>query len=195
MQSVAHQQSQERTLFGFWVYLMTDCVLFASLFAAYAVLHKNTAGGPSTHDLFDIKYALIETIILLVSSFTSGLAMLGASPATKKRLLGWFAVTFLLGASFVGMELAEFASFIRAGNSWERSAFLSSFFTLVATHGTHITIGLIWMIVLLVPVMRHGLTPVSLKRLTCLRLFLHFLDVVWIFIFTLVYLMGGSNGT
>ncbi len=185
-----HQEVHARTLFGFWVYLMTDCILFGSLFAAYAVLHNSTYGGPSAHDLFSLPYALAETMILLASSFTCGLAMLGAHLNDRRKLLLWFGVTFLLGASFLAMEISEFTKLVQAGNSWQRSGFLSAFFTLVGTHGLHITTGLLWMIVLLVPVARHGLTPTSLKRLTCLRLFWHFLDVVWIFIFTLVYLMG-----
>jgi len=184
------QEVYDKTLFGFWTYLMTDCILFSILFAAYVVLHNNTFGGPGSHDLFDLPYALTETLLLLTSSFSCGLAMLAANRNEPKKVLGWFALTFLLGFSFVSMELHEFAGLVQQGNSWERSAFLSSFFTLVATHGTHISIGLIWMIILLVPVYRHGLTPVSMKRLNCLRLFWHFLDVVWIFIFTIVYLMG-----
>lgn len=188
--SDAHLEVTHRTLFGFWVYLMTDCILFATLFATYAVLHDNTFGGPSGRDLFSPPFALAETLLLLCSSFTCGIAMLDIQPAHKKRLLGWFGLTFLLGVAFLTLELTEFTRFVQEGHSWERSAFLTSFFTLVATHGLHISMGLLWMLVLLVPVWRHGLTPVSIKRLTCLRFFWHFLDVVWIFIFTIVYLMG-----
>jgi cytochrome o ubiquinol oxidase subunit III len=191
-ESVYQKQVEERTIFGFWVYLMTDCILFASLFAAYAVLHKNSFGGPTTQDLFDLPFALTETMVLLLSSFTSGIAMLGKRIHSKSWLFGWFAITFLLGASFIAMELHEFHRFVQAGHSWQTSGFLSSFFTLVGTHGLHVSMGLLWMIVLLVPVWRHGLTHVSLKRLTCLRMFWHFLDVVWIFIFTLVYLLGAK---
>ena len=186
----AHENHESMTYLGFWIYLMTDCILFATLFATYAVLHGNTYGGPSAKDLFELPYALAQTMLLLASSFTSGIAMLQQYLNNKKWVMGWFGVTFLLGAAFLVLELNEFHHFSAAGNNWERSAFLSSYFTLVATHGLHITTGLLWMIVLLVPVFRNGLTPVSLKRLTCLRLFWHFLDVVWIFIFTIVYLMG-----
>ncbi len=187
----SHQeQAASMTYLGFWTYLMTDCILFATLFATYAVLHNNTFGGPSTHDLFDPTFALAETILLLVSSFTSGLAGLAARANNVKKTLLWWGVTFLLGAGFIALELTEFAHFVREGNSWQKSGFLSSFFTLVGTHGLHVSLGLLWMIVLLVPVCRHGITPVSFKRLTCLKLFWHFLDVVWIFIFTMVYLMG-----
>jgi cytochrome o ubiquinol oxidase subunit 3 len=188
-----HQDTYSKTLFGFWIYLMTDCVLFGTLFATYVVLHHNTFGGPSAHDLFDMPYALTETLILLTSSFTSGLAMLPSNHYNKNKLLFWFAITFLLGASFVAMEVTEFVHLIQDGHGWNKSAFLSAFFTLVGTHGLHISLSLIWMVVLLIPVIRHGLNPVSFKRLTCLRLFWHFLDVVWIFIFTIVYLMGGAN--
>jgi cytochrome o ubiquinol oxidase subunit 3 len=188
--SDAYEESHSKTIFGFWVYIMTDCILFATLFSAYLVLHNNTFGGPGSHELFELPFVLIETLLLLTSSFSCGLAMLAADRNRKNQVLGWYALTFLLGLAFVGMEVTEFVHFIHTGNSWEKSAFLSSFFTLVGTHGLHISFGLLWMIVLLVPVYRHGLTPVSMKRLTCFRLFWHFLDVVWIFIFTIVYLMG-----
>ena len=188
----SHQEADSRTLFGFWVYLMTDCILFAILFATYLVLHNGTYGGPSGKELFSPPFILTETILLLVSSFTSGLALLFTDAKDKNKVLFWFAITFLLGASFVFMELTEFTHLVQEGHSWKESAFLSAYFTLVGTHGLHISVGLLWMIILLIPVLRHGLTPVSLKRLTCLKLFWHFLDVVWIFIFTIVYLMGVS---
>lgn len=189
-----HQDTYSKTLFGFWVYLMTDCILFGTLFTTYIVLHTHTFGGPSGHDLFSMPYALVETLLLLTSSFTSGLAMLPCYHYDKNKLLFWFAITFLLGLAFVSMEVNEFVHLTLEGNGWTRSAFLTVFFTLVGTHGLHISLGLVWMVVLLIPVWRHGLTPVSFKRLSCLRLFWHFLDVVWIFIFTIVYLMGGING-
>lgn len=190
---IDHQsQHLSKTLLGFWVYLMTDCILFATLFATYAVLYTKTFGGPSGADLFSLPFVLAETLLLLASSFTCGLAMLGAEDTRKSKALFWFGVTFLLGVSFLGLEIKEFTHLVNEGNSWERSAFLSAFFTLVGTHGLHIATGLIWMIILLVPVMKEGLTPASFRRLTCLKLFWHFLDVVWIFIFTLVYLMGAK---
>jgi cytochrome o ubiquinol oxidase subunit 3 len=184
------QSLYARTLFGFWIYLMTDCILFTCLFASYFIFQNSTFGGPSGQELFHLPFALVETLILLTSSFTCGMAMLASQQNNKNRLLTWFGVTFLLGVSFLALELSEFSHLVRDGNSWQRSAFLSAFFTLVGTHGLHITLGLLWMVVLLIPVIRHGLTPTSLRRLTCLRLFWHFLDVVWIFIFTLVYLHG-----
>lgn len=179
-----------RTIFGFWIYLMTDCVLFATLFATYAVLHNSTDGGPGAAALFSLPFALTETLILLTSSFTSGLAMLAIHRCQKKLVLVWFFVTFALGAAFLGMELTEFSRLIHEGNSWSRNAFLSSFFTLVGTHGLHITCGLLWMGVVMAQVLFRGVTIATLRRTTCLCMFWHFLDIVWIFIFTVVYLMG-----
>ena len=180
----------DKTLFGFWTYLMTDCVLFASLFAVYAVQHGSTFGGPDGHDLFKLPYVLVETFALLISSFTCGLALLALQKRDKTMVLTWLAITFALGALFLGMELSEFHAMAAEGNSWRRSGFLSSYFTLVGTHGLHITVGLIWMAVLGVFTGRKGLTASIRKRLTLLGMFWHFLDVVWIFIFTVVYLYG-----
>ncbi len=180
----------DRTVFGFWVYLMTDCVLFATLFATYAVLHNSTFGGPSSKDIFDLPYALLETIILLVSSFTSGLAMLAAHQNKKSLTMVLLLITFILGASFLTLELKEFHKLVEEGFSWQRSAFLSAFFTLVGTHGAHITSGLLWILVMLGHLIFRGLTFSTIRRLTCLTMFWHFLDVIWIFIFTFVYLMG-----
>jgi len=190
--SAAGEQADaaDKTLFGFWVYLMTDCILFASLFATFAVLRNNTFGGPDARELFSLSFVLAETLILLTSSFTAGLAILAARRNDKKQVLAWFGVTFLLGLSFLGLELKEFAHLASEGNSWRRSGFLSAFFTLVGTHGTHITAGLLWMGVMMAKIYRRGLVFSSVKRLTMLAMFWHFLDIVWIFIFTIVYLMG-----
>jgi len=187
------REATDKTLFGFWTYVMTDCVLFASLFATYAVLHGNTFGGPSGHELFKLPYVLTETMILLTSSFTCGLAMLAAQARDKKQVLIWLGVTFLLGASFLGLELSEFHKMVVEGNSWRRSGFLSSYFTLIGTHGLHITFGLIWMAVAGWFTYAKGLTESMRKRLTLLSIFWHFLDVVWIFIFTIVYLYGSLS--
>lgn len=180
----------ERTIFGFWMYLMSDCVLFGTLFATYAVLQDNLAGGPSAKELFNLPYALYETLILLTSSFTSGLAMLSAHKKHLFNTVLCFAITFVLGACFLTLEFKEFSHLVHEGNSWQTSAFLSSYFTLVSTHGLHITFGLLWMAVMMAQVLVRGFQPETLKRLTCLALFWHFLDIVWIFIFTFVYLMG-----
>jgi cytochrome o ubiquinol oxidase subunit 3 len=189
-QAAIEQQAEEKTIFGFWVYLMTDCVLFASLFASFAVLRNNTYGGPSGSSLFSLPFVLTETLLLLTSSFTCGLAILAAHKGKKTAVLALFSITFLLGLAFLGLELREFSHLYSEGNSWRRSGFLSAFFTLVGTHGTHITFGLLWMGIMLYKVQRFGLTNLNLKRLTMLSLFWHFLDIVWIFIFTIVYLLG-----
>ena len=188
MSSVAEGNS--KTLLGFWIYLMTDCVLFASLFATYVILHGNTFGGPDGEQIFKLPFVLAETLILLTSSFTCGLGFLAARAGQKRQVLGWFILTFLLGAAFLGLELHEFNNLVAEGDSWRRSGFLSAFFTLVGTHGLHITIGLIWMATMLYQTMRRGLTTSVVRKLTMLSMFWHFLDVIWIFIFTVVYLMG-----
>lgn len=190
---IARYDDEAKTIFGFWVYLMTDCVLFASLFAVFAVLRHNTYGGPDGAGLFSLPYVLMETMVLLTSSFTCGLAVLSAQRRHKKSVLFWFAVTFLLGAFFLTMELKEFHSFAAMGDSWRRSGFLSSYFTLVGTHGLHITIGLLWMAVMFAYIVKRGISTTVLKRIRLLSLFWHFLDVVWIFIFTIVYLFGAVH--
>lgn len=184
------QAAAEKTVFGFWVYLMTDCVLFASLFATFVVLRNNTYGGPNGADLFSLNFVLAETLILLTSSFTVGLALLAARRGNKRQVLIMLGLTFLLGLAFLGLELHEFSNLYHEGNSWRRSAFLSSFFTLVGTHGLHITVGLLWMGVMMYRIYRSSLNAAKLTRLTMLSLFWHFLDLIWIFIFTVVYLLG-----
>lgn len=175
---------------GFWIYLMTDIVLFATLFATYAVLRESTFGGPGGKELFDMPFVLAETLILLTSSFTCGLAIIALYRQNKAQVLVWFLVTFLLGVAFLVMEVTEFRQLLLEGNGWQRSGFLSSFFVLVGTHGLHILVGLLWMLVMGVQVMRKGITHHTSRRLVLLGMFWHFLDVVWIFIFTIVYLMG-----
>lgn len=175
---------------GFWTYLMTDCVLFASLFATYAVLHGNTFGGPSGKDIFDLPYIFVETMILLVSSFTTGLAMIAARKNNKDQVLTWLIVTGLLGTAFLIMELTEFSHLISDGHSWTVSAFLSSYFTLVGTHGLHILTGLLWLTVLITKLFRQDITSTLMRRLTLFSMFWHFVDVIWVGIFTVVYLMG-----
>ncbi len=182
----------EKVTFGFWVYIMTDCVLFASLFATYAVLRNSTFGGKSGLELFNMPYILVETMLLLTSSFTIGLGLLAASRNAKKQLLGWLSLTFILGLGFLVMELAEFSKMIAEGNGFQRSGFLSSYFTLVGTHGLHISAGLLWIIVMIFQVSRRGLKGSIRQKIACLGLFWHFLDVIWILIFSIVYLMGVS---
>jgi cytochrome o ubiquinol oxidase subunit 3 len=192
MNTLERQQADAKTIYGFWVYLMTDCILFASLFATFAVLRANTFGGPAGNELFSLQFVLIETLVLLTSSYTAGLAMLAARRRDRRQVLMLFGVTFLLGLFFLTMELTEFHKLYMEGNSWRRSGFLSGFFTLVGTHGLHITSGLIWMAVMMTRVARSGLTALNVKRLTMLSLFWHFLDIIWIFIFTVVYLFGAG---
>ena len=178
------------TVLGFWLYLMTDCILFASLFATYAVLSGSFAGGPSGHDIFQLDFVLVETAFLLLSSITFGFAMLKMFDGKKAGVLGWLAVTFLFGAGFIAMEIYEFHHLISIGAGPGRSAYLSAFFTLIGTHGLHVTFGLIWIIVMLDMIRRHGLDSINKRRLACLSLFWHFLDIVWICVFTFVYLLG-----
>jgi len=182
--------ADDRVMFGFWVYLMTDLLMFAVLFAVYAVLHGNTAGGPAGNELFSKPLALTETLLLLTSSFTCGLGMIAARRGNKAQVLSWFMVTFLLGLTFLGLELREFSQLIHEGHTLSSSAFLSSFFVLVGTHGLHITSGLLWMGTTLVFVKKRGLNRHMVRKLSLLSLFWHFLDIVWIFIFTVVYLMA-----
>ncbi len=190
---IEQMENDNTTLFGFWVYLMTDCVLFASLFATFVVLRNNTFGGPSGAQLFSMPYVLLETMALLTSSFTNGLALLSAQKRKVKQTLFWMGLTFVLGLTFLSLELAEFHKFARMGDSWTRSGFLSAYYTLVGTHGAHITIGLLWMAVMAFYIFKRGITRVSLKRIRMMSMFWHFLDVVWIFIFTIVYLFGALH--
>lgn len=185
-----HQDTFSKTVLGFWLYLMTDCLVFASLFTTYAVLHKETFGGPSSKDIFDLSLAFAETMILLLSTATCGFAVLATYRKSKARVITWLAATFVLGASFLTLELREFAQLVHEGYGWDRSAFLSAFFSLVGTHGLHITVGLVWIVVMLGQVLVLGINAMTFRRLVIFSLFWHFLDLVWIFIFTFVYLLG-----
>jgi cytochrome o ubiquinol oxidase subunit 3 len=184
------KEASSTRVFGFWAYIMSDCVLFGTLFATYAVLSGNYAGGPTGKEIFDLRGVLIETFCLLTSSFTYGLAALSANKGRRAPLLGFLAVTFALGAVFVGLEIREFAGLVAAGNGPARSAFLSAFFTLVGTHGLHVTAGLLWMAILAAQIAVKGLTPATGTRVMSLGLFWHFLDIVWICLFTFIYMTG-----
>ena len=181
------------TVLGFWIYLMSDCILFAALFATYSVLGREFAGGPTGRDLFNLPYVLTETLCLLASSFTYGLAMVAMKARSRGDVLGYLLITFMLGLTFVGLEVNEFVRMIGEGSGPDRSAFLSSFFTLVSTHGLHVTAGLVWIAVMMVQVGRRGLNATNSTRLMCLSLFWHFLDIVWIGVFSIVYLMGSMS--
>ncbi len=190
IEEVTHPDTIAMQALGFWLYLMSDLIIFATLFATFAVLGGNFANGPTGKDLFDLPYLLGETFFLLVSSFTCGLVMLAVHRGLQKRVLVGLAVTFLLGLGFVAMEVHEFYGLVAAGHGPDQSAFLSSFFTLVGTHGTHVTFGLIWMAVMIGQVAVKGLTAPVQSRLLRLSMFWHFLDIIWIGIFSIVYLMG-----
>lgn len=185
-------EGDSKVYFGFWVYLMTDLLMFAALFATFAVLRGNTYGGPAERDLINLPFVLTETMLLLISSFTVGMAMIAAQRNKLHQVIDFLGVTFLLGASFLGMELYEFSHLVREGHSWQSSASLSSFFTLVGTHGLHIASGLLWIGLLIVYLLKRGLTHSMARKVTLLAIFWHFLDLVWIFIFTIVYLMGAA---
>ncbi len=180
----------ETKVFGFWIYLMTDLIIFAVLFACFIVLHGNTFGGPTAKELFHLPSVLAETLILLTSSFTCSLAMLAVHRHVKNWAIIWFIITFLLGVSFLCIEISEFVDLVSRGASWQHSAFLSSFFTLVGTHGLHISIGLLWMVVMMFRIVLRPLGEHSISRIFRMSLFWHFLDFVWIFIFTVVYGIG-----
>ncbi|ANY15318.1 cytochrome o ubiquinol oxidase subunit III [Bordetella pseudohinzii] len=181
---------QNGTLLGFWVYLMSDCLIFACLFATYGVLGRNYADGPTGAELFDLPLVAVNTSLLLLSSITYGFAMLEMQ---RKRLGGvqaWLAVTGILGLGFLSLELYEFAHLIAEGAGPGRSAFLSAFFTLVGTHGLHVTFGIVWLLTMMAQLRLHGLIPANRRRLMCLSMFWHFLDLIWVGVFTFVYLMG-----
>ncbi len=185
-----HPDSAAIKTFGFWLYLMSDLVLFASLFATFAVLRESYAGGPTGKALFDLGGTFAETMLLLFSSASCGLAMVAMHSEDRTAVLRWLAVTLVLGAGFIGLEVREFHAMILDGNGPQRSAFLSAFFTLVGTHGLHVSVGLVWMFVMMAQVFAKGLSPAVCTRLLCLSMFWHFLDIVWIGVFTVVYLTG-----
>ena len=185
-----HHPEGSSTMLGFWMYLMSDCLIFAMLFAAYAVLGSSYAGGPGPKQLFDLPLVALNTSMLLLSSITYGFAMLAMNDGKRGVMQAWLAITGLFGLAFLGIELSEFRHLIHENATPQTSAFLSAFFTLVGTHGLHVTFGVIWLVVLTVQVQVKGLIPANRRRLMCLSLFWHFLDVIWIGVFTFVYLMG-----
>jgi len=184
-----HHGNDATDIFGFWVYIMSDCVLFATIFAVFATLHTSVYGGPHIKELVELPYILAETIALLASSFTYGMAILASYKNNVKQVMMWLIITFLLGLSFVVMEVNEFVHLYLEGHSWQSSAALSSFFTLVGTHGLHVSMGLLWMLILMLQLPKFSISSAMRRRLTYLGLFWAFLDVVWIFVFTIVYLM------
>jgi cytochrome o ubiquinol oxidase subunit III len=176
--------------YGFWIFILSDIVMFSGLFAAYAVLSGNTAGGPSGRELFNLRNVFIETMCLLVSSYTCGLATLSSERRRTGRVFLFFLLTFALGAAFLYIEINEFAGMVREGAGPSRSAFLSAFFTLVGMHGAHVTAGLIWLVYMTAQIAAKGLRQPVLQRVLCWSLFWHALDIIWVGVLTLVYLMG-----
>ncbi|MBB6283001.1 cytochrome aa3 quinol oxidase subunit III [Geobacillus subterraneus] len=177
-------------ILGFWIFLGAEVVLFATLFATYLVLFQRTGSGPTAQELFQVKDVLIETLLLLTSSFTCGLAIFEMRRGRLAGLLAWLLVTLLLGAGFIAFEIREFIHYVHEGATMQTSAFLSSFFVLVGTHGAHVSLGIGWMILIIIQLLQRGFTPKTARKVFIVSLYWHFLDVVWIFIFTLVYLLG-----
>ena len=179
--------------YGFWIFLLSDIIMFSAFFASYAVLSDETAGGPSGHDLFDLRNVGIETACLLVSSFTCGIASIGAQARSNVLYYGGMAATFVLGAIFLGLELNEFVGMVNQGAGPSRSAFLSAFFSLVGCHGLHVSLGLLWLLTMMAQVFAKGYRPDILRRVLCFSLFWHALDIIWVAVFTVVYLIGAGQ--
>lgn len=189
-----HQHEHENsTLLGFWIYLMSDCLIFAVLFAAYAVLGKNYADSSTGAELFNLPLVALNTVLLLISSVTNGFSILQMNKNKLFNTMFWLGITGLIGSIFIGLELYEFIHLIAEGESPQKSGFLTSFFTLVGTHGLHVFFGIIWLITLMLQIRKKGLSTENNRRLICLSMFWHFLDVVWIFVFTFVYLIGSMS--
>lgn len=184
------REKRDKSQLGFWLYLMTDCMLFTSLFATFMILRHATNGGPGGSELFSIGFVLVETIILLTSSYLCGLANLAIHNGRFKEFVVYLCATIALGIAFLGMELSEFGHLIAEHHGPQASAFLSAFFTLVGTHGLHIAVGILWAVVLVWALYRQGRHEDILRKFSLFAVFWHFLDVVWIFIFTIVYVMG-----
>ena len=187
---VREHHPENGTLLGFWLYLMSDCLIFACLFATYAVLGRNYADGPTGAEIFDLPIVGLNTSLLLFSSITYGFAMLEMHKKNLATTMIWLVITGLFGAGFIFFEVSEFVHLIADGAGQQRSGFLTSFFALVGTHGLHVSFGIVWLITLLFQLKKHGLTAANKRRLMCLSLFWHFLDLIWIGVFTFVYLMG-----
>jgi len=188
-----HHDTYSKTVFGFWLFLLSDFILFGTIFATYSVIGYGDMDNASTYKLFNLDFALFQTFLMLLSSTMAGLGGASAFRKDKKMTLIFFGLTFLLSIIFMGFEIADFQRLIASGNSWQKNAVLSIFFTILATHGLHVLLGLIWIPCLLYPVWKEGIGHLSLQRLTCLKLFFQFLNIVWVFIFTLVYFMNGGS--
>ncbi|MGG3006804.1 cytochrome aa3 quinol oxidase subunit III [Geobacillus stearothermophilus] len=183
-------QESRLNILGFWIFLGAEVALFATLFATYLVLFQRTGSGPTAGELFEVQDVLIETLLLLTSSFTCGLAIFEMRRGRMSGLIAWLLVTLLLGVGFITVEIREFIHYVHEGATMQTSAFLSSFFVLVGTHGAHVSVGIGWMILIIIQLLQRGFTPKTARKVFIVSLYWHFLDVVWIFIFTLVYLLG-----
>lgn len=186
----SHHDDYSKTTFGFWLYLLTDLMFFATIFSTYAVLKKSTFGGPGAKDLFSVSYAMIETLMMLTCAFIAGIGGVYAHRKSKGGTIISFVLAFLLGGAILGMIWHEFSHVFAGGYDWRSSAYLSAYFTLLGTFALHLIGGLLWTIVLLPPLFKVGITSLHLKRMSCLRIFWQFLSIVWVFIFTFVYLLG-----
>ena len=187
-----HEDPASKTLFGFWIYIMTDAILFATLFATYAVLHHNTYGGPGIGQVACLPHVFIQTLVFLVSSVTYGLSFAAFHSARKKQFMLWLGITFLLGLGFLGMQMHEFANILHSGYSWQSSAFLSTYFTLMGIFSIHVVMALVWILILALQTSMQGLSLAMKTRFTCLGFFWNFLNLMWIVTFTIVYLMGAN---
>lgn len=185
-----HHDTYSKTIFGFWIFLVTDFLMFATVFASYAVLKNSTFGGPGSKELFFLPYNLYESIVMLLISFSAGIGATFAHKGRKGGAILLFWIACLLAILMAWLEFGEFSRLCASGNSWQRNAFLSAYFTLIGTHFFHLLFGILWSFVLIIPVMKYGLTEVYVRRLTCMKMFWMFLNIVWIFIFAFVYLMG-----
>ena len=185
-----HHEEGASTTIGFWIYLMSDCLMFAVLFAVFGVLGQSYAAGPGPQALFELHLVAINTAFLLLSSLTFGFAMLSTLAGRQGPAMMWLGATLVLGLAFLAVEIYEFHHLIHLGAGPQRSAFLSSFFALVGTHGLHVAFGCLWLVTRMVQITRYGLTGANIRRMTCLSMFWHFLDVIWIGVFTFVYLLG-----
>lgn len=184
-----HEETYAKTVFGFWLYLLTDFMMFGTVFAAYAVLMHATFGGPGA-EIFDVPHAFERTMVIILAAATAGIAGVAIHRNQKGMAVAFYLITFIIGLLFAWMQYEEFAFLLSNGHSWANSAYLSAYFTLVGTHFLHIIVGLLWILILIVPLIREGITPVVTTRMTCLRMFWQFMSVVWLFIFATVYLLG-----
>ncbi len=187
-----HESKRIITGYGFWIFLLSDIVMFSAFFATYAVQVGATAGGPTGHDLFDLRNVAIETACLLVSSFTCGIATIGTQAKRRLWFYGGMTLTFIFGAIFLAFEISEFAGMVARDAGPTRSGFLSAFFTLVGCHGLHVSVGMLWLLTMMAQVFAKGFREDILRRVLCFSLFWHALDIIWVALFTVVYLMGAG---